>query len=332
MPSASATTIVSAIREALQLGQATATLTSPLAGNPRTFYVSAPDGPFELWVYIWTLTPGGRAQLPNEYRIQMTGVRSPLRLNLKGPTLLLGYYPETGYFAGFDLERHHEFTEGSPSVQISITALEEARGKGLALALKENAEVAIGIRPDHLLNYTRLAPYLHAQNNDEATTKLLADAATVSTHDESRLGALSDERQRIVREVSALSRDSRFRKSVLAAYNHRCAATGMRLNLLDAAHILPVTAPGSTDEVTNGITLSPTIHRAFDNGLIYIDESYAVRVNEEQLDDLRRAGRDQGWTNVQASLRSMIYLPDDPILHPDIEKIQKANLFRGIIS
>lgn len=330
MPSASSATIIAAIREALRLGGATATLTSSSRGNPRTFYVAAPEGPFELWTYIWTLTPGGRPQLRQEFRVQMTSVGSPLDLNPRGPTLLLGYHPASGYFAGFDLGRHQVFTEGSPSVQVPISALQEARTTGLAFALKENDELAIGIRPDHLLNYARLASGLHAQGDSEAVTEMLTDAARSSTPEEALVTGLPDERRRVVRETSALSRDSRFRKSVLDAYGYRCAVTGMALDLLDAAHILPVTAPGSTDEVTNGIALSPTVHRAFDNGLIYIDESYSVRVNESQLADLRSAGRAHGWTELQASMRSSIHLPTDPGLQPDPENIRAANRFRGI--
>ena len=261
----------------------------------------------------------------------MTGVGSPLPLNPAGPTLLLGYHPESGYFAGFDLERHRTFTEGSPSVQISITTLNDAHQSGLAFVSKENAEIAIGIRPDRLLDYALFAFRLHSQSVDEVATALLADATTATAPSESHLRALPDERQRIVREVSTLSRDGRFRTSVLDAYGHRCAATGTTLNLLDAAHILPVSAPSSTDEVSNGIALSPTVHRAFDNGLIYIDESYALHVNELQLSDLRETGRGRGWESFEASLQSTIYLPDDLNLHPDVEKIREANYFRGIV-
>lgn len=332
MPSAPPKEIVSAIQRAFRLSGAIATLTSRPTGNPRTFYVSTSDGPFELWVYIWTLTPGGRVHLPNEYRIQMTGVKSPLTFNPKGPTLLLGYHRKSGYFAGFDLRYHREFTQGSPSVQISITALDGARQSGLGFAPKENYEVAVGVRPDHLLNYTQLAPNLYGQGVDEAVKELFIEAATTSLADESRVNALSEERQRVLKEVSAYSRDSRFRKSVLDAYGYRCAVTGTMLDLLDAAHILPVSAPGSTDHVSNGIALSPTIHRAFDNGLIYVDRDYTIHVNNNQLADLHRAGRTEGLTGFQASLRNTIHLPTDSELHPDVEMIQEANYFRGIIT
>ena len=46
------------------------------------------------------------------------------------------------------------------------------------------------------------------------------------------------------------------------------------LDLVDAAHILPVGAPESIDDIRNGIAIAPTYHRAYDNGLIYLDEDY----------------------------------------------------------
>jgi len=51
------------------------------------------------------------------------------------------------------------------------------------------------------------------------------------------------------------------------------------LRLIEAAHILPVGAEGSTDLVTNGICLSPTYHRAFDRALIYLDESMKMQLS-----------------------------------------------------
>jgi len=53
----------------------------------------------------------------------------------------------------------------------------------------------------------------------------------------------------------------------------------MQLRLVDAAHILPVHTEETIDDVRNGIALSPTYHRAFDGGLIYLDENYAMRIN-----------------------------------------------------
>ena len=83
-------------------------------------------------------------------------------------------------------------------------------------------------------------------------------------------------RDRLRHSIDVLQRDSAFRTSVLAAYDHRCAVSGFgdpkRQGLVDAAHIRPAGTPHEgPDDVTNGIALSPTLHRMFDRGLISLD-------------------------------------------------------------
>ena len=84
------------------------------------------------------------------------------------------------------------------------------------------------------------------------------------------IAALPAPRKRIVETISRLARASNFRDQIVSAYDQRCAVTRVQLKLVDAAHILPVGAEGSTDSVRNGICLAPTYHRAFDSGLIYL--------------------------------------------------------------
>jgi hypothetical protein len=61
-------------------------------------------------LYAWTLTHGGRQSLPDEFRIQMTSVSSPLAPNPGGQTVLIGYHQDLNMFAGFDLAKHRTFT------------------------------------------------------------------------------------------------------------------------------------------------------------------------------------------------------------------------------
>ena len=115
MPPVSATEIINAILDAFQQAGATAYYASDMAQtHPRKFVVEYHGETFSVWIYIWSLTHGGRTTLPDEYRIQMTSVTSLLQINPGGYTALLGYYPDLGMFAGFDLEKHRTFTTGSP--------------------------------------------------------------------------------------------------------------------------------------------------------------------------------------------------------------------------
>jgi len=141
---------------------------------------------------------------------------------------------------------------------------------------------------------------------------------------------LAKERQRIVATVSRLARDSDFRRKVIVAYDHKCAVTGLQLRLVDAAHIVPVGAEGSSDEVTNGLCLSPTYHRAYDRGLIVLNENYEMQINrkkERELDRLRLTG---GLAEFKAPLGRQIILPADRRQWPSVEYIRGANAFRQI--
>ena len=85
--------ILQRVIQSFEESGASALLVSPLEQrHPRVFAVQVGGQAVEIWVYIWTLTHGGGYKRPvDEYRIQLTGVEAPLRLNSDGPTLLLGY-------------------------------------------------------------------------------------------------------------------------------------------------------------------------------------------------------------------------------------------------
>lgn len=90
------------------------------------------------------------------------------------------------------------------------------------------------------------------------------------------------ERQR--RISTSLARANRFARSVRDAYSGRCAMCGLGLGLVESAHILPVAAAESVDEVSNGLALCANHHRAFDRHRIWIDPtSRQVRVHPDMV-------------------------------------------------
>ena len=298
--------------------------------HPRRFAVSGQNTEaFSLSVYIWTLTFGGRKNLPNEYRIQMTSVSSPLNIPSDGPVVLLGYEPELKLFAGFDLGRHGTFSTGSPSVQLDREILKEAETGGLSFHRKSNDEIAIGIRPDQLVAYVLNAAALHRYGRESRVLRLLRRGTALDSIPETSLELLSPPRRRIVETIGRLSRNASFRRTVMFAYGNTCAVTRVQLELVDAAHILPVGAPGSPDHVTNGIALSPTYHRAFDAKLIYLDEDYRMQLNPLRTAELATLNLQSGIETFKAPL-GKILLPPDKNQWPRVELIRKANKFRGI--
>jgi putative restriction endonuclease len=300
--------------------------------HPARFAVAAPDGSqLNLAVYAWTLTPGGRRQLVHEYRIQMTSVQSPLPVEPNEVNILVGYEPNLQMFGGFDLARHRTFTTGSPSIQIDIRTVRQALQDGLAFNRKTNDEIALGIRPDQFMAYAINAEKLHKYGKEAATFDLLTRASSLETIPAEEIEVLSTERQRILQAVSRLSRLANFRQAVLQAYGFRCAVTRIQLKLVDAAHILPVGAPGSADDVRNGIALSPTYHRAYDSGLIFLDENFRMHINPGKEADLARLRLHGGIDTFKAPL-GRIHLPPDRRQWPSAPFIIRANRFRQIPS
>jgi putative restriction endonuclease len=93
------------------------------------------------------------------------------------------------------------------------------------------------------------------------------------------------ERRYALRTVKQRLHQATFRQAVIAAYDGRCALSGLpEPLLLDAAHII-----ADKDEtlgqpvVSNGIPLSKIHHAAFDAHLIGIDPDFRMHVSDRLL-------------------------------------------------
>ena len=90
------------------------------------------------------------------------------------------------------------------------------------------------------------------------------------------------------RLTNRLYRDVAFRRRVRAAYDHRCAMSGLSLRNgggrpeVQAAHIRPVESRGS-DSVRNGLALSGTLHWMFDRGLLSVAEDHTILVSRNKV-------------------------------------------------
>lgn len=86
-------------------------------------------------------------------------------------------------------------------------------------------------------------------------------------------------------EEEVFLRGSLFKREIPKIYNNTCCISGMRIDatiaisMVDACHIVPFSV-SFDDTITNGIALCPNLHRAFDRGLIAINEDYKVVVSK----------------------------------------------------
>lgn len=106
----------------------------------------------------------------------------------------------------------------------------------------------------------------------------------------SLLSSVSENFERRVEQylVNRKVRDAAFRANVCAAYEDRCAVTGLQIRNgggraeVQAAHIWPV-SEGGPDTVQNGIALSATAHWLFDRHLISISDDYGLLVSHNKV-------------------------------------------------
>jgi putative restriction endonuclease len=123
------------------------------------------------------------------------------------------------------------------------------------------------------------------------------------------------------REEELILRSHIFRKNVLKIYDGRCAISGMKLELgknitlVDACHIVPF-SDAQGDTISNGIALSPTLHRAFDRGLVSVSDDYRVLVHPRLTDHFPEVG-------ILQFSGQQIHLPTDSRFYPSPEKLAK---------
>lgn len=105
-----------------------------------------------------------------------------------------------------------------------------------------------------------------------------------------------------------------FKREVPKLYNHECCVSGMRIEslsnaqMVDACHIKPFSI-SNDDTISNGICLSPNLHRAFDRGLLTITEDYIVRVSPTLIEN-------QSVYGIKQFEGKRISLPHNPKQYP----------------
>lgn len=99
---------------------------------------------------------------------------------------------------------------------------------------------------------------------------------------------------RIDTEEEVFVRNGLFKRHIIQLYQSTCAFTGMRLvsryghNFVDACHIVPFSV-SHDDRIGNGIALCPNMHRAFDRGLLTVDETFRIIVSPHFTEDEEHA-------------------------------------------
>jgi putative restriction endonuclease len=152
--------------------------------------------------------------------------------------------------------------------------------------------------------------------------RLNLDQVQVDPAVSSLVAAPIEEQERRIEQilVNRKIRDAAFRRSVIDAYDGRCAVTRLRLingggrAEVQAAHIWPV-AEGGPDVVQNGIALSATVHWLFDRHLISLTDEYGLLVSHNKVPAELRA--------LFSQQLECIHLPEDKALYPHLPYVRR---------
>jgi len=302
--------------------------------RPMRCRVSRGQARWDLEVFLWTVTPGGKGRgRPNERCVQMTGVNA---FNLKPQVraILGGWSEEVGVYSFWDVRRHLDFTAGSPSLQTSLDNLERAYHSGMSAhyrSVRSGDENAVAVQPDYLLWYLDEYERIYECDDDINVAADLVDATQEDERafiDSGSDDLQQSQRHRVVSIVRNF-RDARFRPSVLRAYGYRCCVSGVSLRLIDAAHIIPASESTSSDAVQNGLALSANHHRAYDSGLLGILPDGRLAVNNRVASKLQDARLTDGLDEFKAALPAHIRMPEPKEVQPRPDWLKTGLLARG---
>ena len=307
--------------------------------HPRKFLVQVPGADdLEAWVYAWYLVQDWETT-EKSFRLvlpaKMPAFRTCARSNIPGKTFILGYESTRKVFVGFGQGGDQsDFSPMLGRLRVPPELLDKGSHDGMAFSEWMNQwkfrEAMVAFRQDLLLDYVQSMEDIHYTIKSEQAREYLQVWSLESAPPASMLALVSADEKEAIEKTKKRIRDKDFRKRILAAYDNRCAVTGVKLKLVDAAHIYPAKFKDSNEEVGNGILLSPTFHRAFDRGLIFLDEEYFMRVNEKKVSRLVRDRLDDGIEEFRSFFEKLVNLPADKNQWPDKQMILKGLLARKI--
>jgi putative restriction endonuclease len=166
-------------------------------------------------------------------------------------------------------------------------------------------------------------------DEDVLPRDVLPDALLPGVAEERTPFVFEQERVRVESPTSRVVRDRVFRSGVIAAYDARCAITGLKFingggrAEVEAAHIRPVEYQGP-DSINNGLALSGTAHWMFDRGLIGLGDDLSILVSRH-VNDVESVER-----ILPPSRRALS--PNDPALapHPRFLAWHRERVFKGL--
>jgi putative restriction endonuclease len=255
------------------------------------------------FLHVWTCTADHSAHgRPDaEYKIQliMPGQARTQTASFLGQpgafTAMLGYSPEFGVFVGWEAAKHPAFAF-STNAQVRRALLEEARQSGWAVAaprrVAAGSEVRVAFSSANLMRFLTLSRDADLANIAGIQRESYFLDPIGVTSQQVTQDQVNSARMRIL--VERLKRDPTFSPRVREQYEFNCAVCGSQLEIVEAAHIIGVSEPNSTDETWNGVCLCPNHHALFDSRLLNIRDNLIIVCDEDSLSLLEQEGSGGG--------------------------------------
>ncbi len=252
-------------------------------GWPGLMEIKSASGewrPFE--VHVGAIGPStGRGRRKVECRFQNPASKKPMTSPSGSPALLLGMWEAAGDDRAVLVCMETDRRIGKATRQslfFPLHLLERATFVGWDEHFSSTGEQIVGLHPSLLPTYVEMKTAGVMVGIDEITSVLDAAGLQAGADVETAV-------ERVRRVSSQLVRSRVFSKRVIGAYGGLCAMCDLDLGLIEGAHIYPVHAPDSTDEVWNGLALCSNHHRAFDKHWIRVDPvDFDLRLHPELIE------------------------------------------------
>ena len=120
------------------------------------------------------------------------------------------------------------------------------------------------------------------------------------------------------KKIEGYLRSWKFRHYIMRIYDETCCVSKLQVKpnsfgLIEACHIVSHAETG-IQKIQNGIALSVNLHRAFDNGLISLDEKYRVLVRSK-----KEYSESASPYNIRQFAKQQILLPQNELYYPSQE-------------
>ena len=130
-------------------------------------------------------------------------------------------------------------------------------------------------------------------------------------------------------QVEVYNRSAIFRRQIVKIYDETCSISGLRISamftisMVDACHIVPF-SKDFDNSLSNGIALCPNLHRAFDRGLISVNESYEVMLSQSFKENSQS---EYSFSRIEGKT---IALPSDKDFWPSLANFEwhRKNVFK----